>query len=738
MMDFESLASDVLSRWQNFVPTWLPGGKLVGKNYQCSDITGGNGQSFKVDITTGVWIDFANDSLKGGDLISLYAAIKNMKQIQAARELSEQVGKPIPEYIPAARKQELETTFKLGPAPEGIPAPDMNSYKYGDPTGVWTYRTIDGKPTHYIARYQDGDKKTFMPFSWDLKTQTWVKKALPAPRPLYGLETLMPNMKNDGAQVLIVEGEKACDAARQIISDKATVRVVTWQGGSGSVQSNNWSPIYNRKIVIWPDADEAGMKAAQKLCEILVDHCAEVKLINPIGKSNGWDAADALAEGFTWNKFMEWLGDGRVSVYKKIQPEKFEKPEPVSASVSEAAPEPVAKSGYTTWESVGLDKNGKDNPYINIDNVVRIFEIHQDFKNLVWYDTFLNKYMTSWDSIIPREWTEIDDIKLAAVLQREMKLPKMTSTVVNQAVIMYGQKNKRNQLQEWLTGLKWDGTPRVKNFLHNYMGASNNAYVQAASKNFWVSMVARAMTPGCKVDNMLILEGAQGKRKSTALDAIGGEYFAEAHDAVTNKDFYINLQGKLIIEISELEAFSRAESSTIKKVISCRIDRFRPPFGRTSQDHKRQCIFVGTTNDTAYLKDSTGGRRFWPVRVRDLHIDKIKIDREQLFAEALAMLFSGENWYDMPEQAKVEQESRRQHDEWEVLVGEYLSGPDAPFIITISGIADHLGIEKSRLDSLTQKRIGKCLRILGYENKVTTLDGKTARTWVKRSDDDDY
>ena len=241
-------------------------------------------------------------------------------------------------------------------------------------------------------------------------------------------------------------------------------------------------------------------------------------------------------------------------------------------------------------------------------------------------------------------------------------------------------------------------------------------------------MVARILEPGCKVDNMIVLEGGQGKYKSTTLELIAGGWYTEAREQVTSKDFYLQMHGKLIIEIAELDAFSKAEVNTIKKVITCRVDRYRPPYGRSSQDFPRQCVFVGTTNEENYLRDHTGGRRFWPIKIGTIDLERIKADRDQLYAEAVHFYKEGATWWEMPmDQTMEQQEDRREMDEWETIIGNFLKCKEE--ISTAQVGMECLKIEAAKLDITAQRRIGKVMRSLGWEKLQSNREGRRERIW---------
>jgi predicted P-loop ATPase len=199
----------------------------------------------------------------------------------------------------------------------------------------------------------------------------------------------------------------------------------------------------------------------------------------------------------------------------------------------------------------------------------------------------------------------------------------------------------------------------------------------------------------------------------------------------------------MIVEFGELDQFRKSDNTLIKKKLSCPVDYFRPPYGREPIEAPRTCVFVGTTNKDKYLQDETGARRFWPIKVTVCDTEYIKENRDQLFAEAYQAYLNGETWYDVPEQAKDEQEARREADPYEEIIAEWIEkgNPSKPWesrkesFTTAQVWIEGLNGDPSRLDMKASKSIARSLKALGYEQVITKdKERKSIKEWRKKHD----
>ncbi len=702
--------------------------------------------SFNVNDTDGVYL--CRGCGATGDIFSWVQHQQRIGFPEAVRYLA---GADLP-----APSVQSKPTYSITRPPAEAPVPDCWLKGWGKPRLLTPYRDAEATTLFYVARYERIERqtaeKTIRPWSWDSLTKAWVAQGFPFPRPVMCLPAVLSTQK----PVLIVEGEKKRDAIHGVVGK--VYEVTAWAGGAQAIKHTDWAPLFGRRILLWPDADrkliqteteagkyntpighprpyddQPGPATMRAIAALLAPHCPEVKLID-VGidpeRPDGWDAGDAVAAGMDWSAFVAWAKP-RISLFQGAEVVNLAReraarqPDPPAPASDEAS---LPTTLHAIWDEIGLQLNGQGTPIANLDNAVRALERWPVFANAVWYDEFYDRCYTTWGATNGhshgKEWSDGDTLRLLKYLQRDIGIRNIKKGDVKDAMFCVAQQSTRNAPRDWLKSLTWDGVDRIEMFFPDMVGAIDCDYVRAASKNFWISIAARIMRPGCKVDTMVIFEGQQGKLKSTAFDVIGGDWFTESGASVTEKDFFQQLQGKLIIEIAELDGFSRADMRRIKSVISRRVDRFRASYGHFSEDHPRQCIFVGTTNEQHYLEDTTGARRFWPIRTNvtgDIDIAGIRANRDQLFAEARARFDRDEPWWEMPaEETMREQERRREADEWESVVARYL-GQIMVNRVTMAEVAkDAFRIDESELDKPTQRRIAQALRLAGWVNKNTT------------------
>ena len=726
MIEFTVLAAALVGESRSLLPSWFPAGKWRGREFVVGSLSGDPGESLSINHTTGQWADFASGE-KGGDLISLYAAIHHLSQGDAAAQLEK-----IHAYTaPSPRPPQHKRRDVIQPVPKDAPACACMHYEYGKASRVWDYRNEAGELLGHIARYDlGGGKKEIIPWTYgaapDAKPR-WGMGSWPEPRPLYGVDD--PRFQDRSVPLLIVEGEKSADAARQLVPGYV---VLTWPGGSKSWKKADFKQLSGRKeVLLWPDADDAGIKCMWEIGHHLFRFCEMVKIIIPEGQSDGWDAADAVAEGWNWERFKEWAVPRRKIIAETGSVEDQPKPEPVTIT-SEGRPNTIV-GRWMAWGLLGPNNSSGGQPYSDLNNAVRVLEVDPLLQERVWYDEFLGRMLTM-SNPHPREWREIDDINLTLYLQRDIGLKKISDVVVGKAVTQVAFSRVKNCVRDWMQSLKWDGEARLDDFFSDYFGSENTPYTRAAGRNFWIALAARTFRPGCQMDNVIVLEGKQGSRKTSALRAIGGEWYAEQAAMVHDTQaFAQNLQGKLLVEIAEMDSFRRGEITAVKAAVTRNNDFFRVPYGRRAEDHPRRCVFTVTTNLEDWNKDETGARRFWPIRCTDtIDVDGILAQREQLFAEAVHRFKANETWWEMPEEAtEAEQRKRYDADVWFEPIQTYLALKTSASVLEI--LVECLGRKQGECTHSDKLRVTACLRAMAWHGMLERSGRNVQRVW-RRND----
>jgi putative DNA primase/helicase len=327
-------------------------------------------------------------------------------------------------------------------------------------------------------------------------------------------------------------------------------------------------------------------------------------------------------------------------------------------------------------------------PIKSVSNIEIILKNDPALKGKIAYDKFLerpvcgndlpwiaNKYVNDYW----RTWEEADEAGLVRYLQEAYGLPKCSDLEL--ALELVWRENMFFELRDYLTSLVWDGVPRIDTIFIDYFGAEDTPYTRAITRKTLVAAVARVMDPGCKFDYMLILEGPQGIKKSSFLArlATNPKYYLDELRTFEGKEASELIQGKWIVEVAELSAFNKTETNIIKGFITRQTDTYRAAYGKGTKDYPRKCIFIGTTNSEEYLKDATGERRYWPLRLNSkikIHLSEIPV--EQIWAEAYARWQFGEDLYlptELEEEAKRQQEMRQEANVKEGLILEFLEKP---------------------------------------------------------------
>lgn len=347
---------------------------------------------------------------------------------------------------------------------------------------------------------------------------------------------------------------------------------------------------------------------------------------------------------------------------------------------------PMSTADSAAWLAK-LDRNRQTGlPKPTIDNCWIILENDPQLKGKFALNRFAGRgevlRALPWDKRSTRRWWEDNDN--AGLYWYMERFHKITGCgKIDGALSLHANRHAFNDVQTYIDGLDWDGKPRLDTLLIDYLGAEDSAYTRAVTRKAFTAAVARAMQPGVKFDNMLILAGPQGLGKSTLLDKMSRGWFNDSIRTFEGKEASELLQGVWLVEIQELDAFRRSDVACIKQFLSLRVDRFRAAYGRHVKELPRCCVFFGTTNTAEFLQDRTGNRRFWPVDV-GVHPavksvwDELPGEVDQLWAEAKIRWQAGEALYltgELELAARERQEAHREVSTKEGLILDFLAKP---------------------------------------------------------------
>ena len=782
-VDIGDIARQALGSAEQLLAQWLTQGKRVGHEWQCGSLRGEPGESLSVNLSTGRWADFASDD-KGGDLVSLYAAIHGLKQGEAARAVAAELGihippargstgtaaKPASRPTPRAAEEKPPTDSTTdedrwsdaGPWPSDGPPPPVAHVVRGRPLARWAYVDAAGQLLGYVCRYATSSGgKEILPLTWSrhpTKGLAWRWRQFDDPRPLYNLHGLTTRAS---APVLLVEGEKCAELAQQLLGDAWVV--TTWPGGCKAWDKARWGLLAGREVLVWPDCDakrdkdtqallpparQPGLRAAEQIAQRVVAlGAAKVDLVDipaPGAVADGWDVADCIADAQSAAAdpraaVQAWLARRRPPSFHVVGGGKGP-PRDGAAQAGGGPPGDDDWRRFLVWDRGGYARH--------VVNVMCILRNDSAWQGVIAFDEFGQRTMKRrappYRTGREGEWQAVDDTLTAAWLAAKYGL-MVASPMVTEAVETVAREQAYHPVVEYLRGLSWDGERRLDDWLATYCRVSGGEYVSAVGTYFLRGMVKRVFTPGCKFDYCLVLEGAEGLRKSTLAALLGGQWGSDTPlDLANNREAAAAVHGCWVIEFSEMESVTRAEAHLQKSWLSRTFDQYRPVYSRRTVRVPRQCVFIGTTNETEYIKEGQGARRFWPVTVEGhVDIEGLRSILPQLLAEAVHDIDAGERWYPGDEEqaglfreqqtARVVQESLIDalHD-WVLnpAVDEYNMRRDHGGMFSIADAAYRcLKVSYAQLTRDLQTRIGKAMVALGCE-RVEKRNGMT-RYWYK-------
>jgi predicted P-loop ATPase len=630
---------------------------------------------------------------------------------------------------------------------------EMFSRKRGDLAGIIIPNVAPWDAGH-IREYRERLDNPDLEYRADGSIREINKYIHPSGRAnlIYFPPDVLPTLLEDSTiPVIITEGEfKALALWRlanyQVASPRflpiAIAGVWNWRGSVGKTTGSNGKRRDVKGVI--PDVDRIAWKGRRAI--IAFDADSEK---NPKVRAARWQLTTALIERGALVGLLEWP---------------IEEGKGIDDRLANAGPNRVLADidavGFIDWRT-RLLRNEKGRMIPCYENVALFLENSTEWAGVLGYNEFTAGYFllkTPPAPVTAEAGSEIEDhFDTEVVRWLERRVLLVTPDLVRRVVDVIARCNSYHPVRDYLESLPaWDGARRIGTWLIDYCGVESsdsnpNIYAMAVGEKFLIAAVKRILDPGAKCDSVLVLEGQQGIGKSTVPRILAGDdWFSDQLADMGSKDASLQLRGVWIVELSELDVLNRAELARAKAFLSQQRERFRVPYGRRVIQVPRQCVFLGTTNADSWLKDETGGRRFWPVRCRHIDLDGLRRDRDQLWAEALHLCRAGFSWWlddaEVVQDAIEEQQGRYQADVWQEPIAKWLEAPAermderghpvAPFnakrnSVSIGDVLHHC-IGK-RLEMWTQSdknRIAACLTSLGWERR--RVGPKNAREWRYR------
>lgn len=386
------------------------------------------------------------------------------------------------------------------------------------------------------------------------------------------------------------------------------------------------------------------------------------------------------------------------------------------------------KSRAIGWKKELLFRENKDGDLVEetcLHNLVLVLSNEHCWAGVLAFDDFLCQIVTRRPPPFQRRssrWSDEDALEVKMWIEASYPM-RPSFNLICEAILVVAKRASFSSQREYLDGLKQrDGEGAIDTWLIDCFGAPDTRYVREVGKRWLIAAVARAYEPGCKVDNVLILEGQQGLKKSRALQQLcpSPAWFADGLSEFGSKAQAEEIEGKWIIELGELKGIGRDLDQT-KAFVTRQAENYRPAYGRYAVHSPRKCVFAGTVNpgNVGYLKDETGNRRWWPVLCTKQSPEITPKLRDQLWSEAKALYEAGEHWWledaALIAEAAQEQEQRAAQDPWHEKIERYSIGQRE--LSTDDILGECLKLDSARWDNAAMQRVGRIFMQMKWPRK---------------------
>ena len=522
--------------------------------------------------------------------------------------------------------------------------------------------------------------------------------------------------------ILIVDSTECLIAAAQYLP-------LNWASAVGSAATTTYETYLGHSAaVIWGRNDEGGRTWGETMAETCAIPCHVVTLTSAPAH---WHLADGLPPGRSAGQLQDFLAASCAMARVRFNGSHV----PSFITDVDGIPEERGRPHSAAAQRVDVPaefiRAGKGGVAKVFSNIVVLLRKNPDCWPLA-YDQFGNRPFMNGEPL------EDGDMRKIAEWCQHEGVPAGYS-VAQEGIIRMAERAPFHPVKQYLESLTWDEKPRLSRMLSVLAGAEHDptGLSDLLGRKWMIQAVARIYEPGCQADAMLVLEGAQGLGKSSMFRALFGDrWFTDHLPDLREKDSMLQLRGVWCVEVSELATLGRSDSAKIKQFLTSRVDRYRDPYGRLVADWPRTSVFAGTINPGAegYLKDPTGGRRFWPVPITGtINIPAITENRDQLWAEARHAYAAHEPWHFTDEelarrgQVTDRQEARLEEDPWEPVIAQYLARRNQATAQEILSEAIHMS-STADWSAVEQRRVGRILTAMRWRRKRgQTTDGPT---WV--------